>query len=159
MYYNYKTREIKSKKDLQALFHCSIPSDKEKIGDWYLVHDEEVPSYDTLLYVASLSNVVFEGEKAVRKYTLTKRTDEELTSIKLSQIHSECDDKLNRTDYLMNTDYDGTGYDNQEYMDAVKDARSIWRKLRQTDEVTDTVIPEIPSVKDYLQTEDSHVTE
>lgn len=151
MYYNAKTKETKSKYELKNLLHASIPESAQVIGDWYkLPNQVEYPEgFDANTQRIKGTKIVKSGSSYIQVYEVENIPEEELTAMKLSSIHDECDDKLNRTDYLMNTDYDGTGSNNINYMNAVKSARSTWRRLRQTDIVTNETIPDIPMIQNF----------
>lgn len=161
MYYNPSTKEIKTRNELKILLHCSIPDNKrERIGEYFLIHELDIPVVDSAHRVVDVGVELKDGIY-VRKYQIeeiekqAQTTNEQVTNEqdKLTYIHNECDRRLSETDYMFNTDYDGQGHDNEKYMSALKAARSIWRKLRQCDNISNEEIleiPEIPKYKDYI---------
>ena len=154
MYYNIKTKEIRAKSEIKKLLNCSIPkNDPEKIGDFYLIHEPDtLPAFDNDTQTLERDNGVEKvGNKYVQKYVIKNINPDKIKANKLLAVHSQMDSFLRDTDYLMVADYDGTGSDNQAYMDAVKAARHTWREIRQSDELPTVEIPEVPKYSDFAK--------
>lgn len=87
MYYNPSTQEKKSRMELKALLHASIPSGLEQVGDWYLLHNGTAPATEYGQSIAPDTVELIDGKYTQTfKVVGTPQTPEETVEDRLTNI-------------------------------------------------------------------------
>lgn len=150
MYFNTKDKKEYTRYEIKAALHCSFPKNAESVGNYHLIHDEEYPEdFNDQTQNAVRGEVVKNGDIYVRPWIISDKSKEEITALRLQTQKESCQSLLDQTDYLFIADYDGPGSDNAKFIEAVKEARHIWRQGRQVDELLKVDIPSKPVLADY----------